>query len=140
MINSTHCLIFLLPLSIRSHQQWTNSKPFSLTLTPTQRYSHPHTELLLIPYKVMDSTMASAMTLSTPEDQVEGLMKQVAEENGLEVLDKLATATPGTDTVSTLTNEEEDKLSRRHVSTTLPFSLSLSLSLSLLSFLPSCYA
>ena len=60
--------------------------------------------------------MASAMTLSTPEDQVEGLMKQVAEENGLEVLDKLATATPGTDTVSTLTNEEEDKLSRRHVS------------------------
>ncbi|XP_003389559.2 PREDICTED: charged multivesicular body protein 1a-like [Amphimedon queenslandica] len=63
--------------------------------------------------EVMDSTMASAMTLSTPEDQVEGLMKQVAEENGLEVLDKLATATPGTDTVSTLTNEEEDKLSRR---------------------------
>lgn len=61
----------------------------------------------------MDSTMASAMTLSTPEDQVEGLMKQVAEENGLEVLDKLADATPGTDTVGTLTNEEEDKLSRR---------------------------
>ena len=67
----------------------------------------------------MDSTMASAMTLSTPEDQVEGLMKQVAEENGLEVLDKLADATPGTDTVGTLTNEEEDKLSRRQAFYTL---------------------
>ena len=28
--------------------------------------------------QVMDSSMSSAMTLSTPQDQVEGLMKQVS--------------------------------------------------------------
>lgn len=28
--------------------------------------------------QVMDSSMGSAMTLSTPQDQVEGLMKQVS--------------------------------------------------------------
>ena len=75
--------------------------------------------------------MASAMTLSTPEDQVEGLMKQVAEENGLEVLDKLADATPGTDTVGTLTNEEEDKLSRRQVFCSISLLCSLSVTLSI---------
>ena len=40
--------------------------------------------------QVLDSTMSAATTLNTPEDQVESLMKQVAEQNGLEVLDKLA--------------------------------------------------
>ena len=81
----------------------------------------------------MDSTMAAATTLSTPQDQVcrrewvcvdcyhfvlmlqvEGLMRQVAEENGLEVMDQLeqhqvATTRP---TISQ-TTEQEDQLSRR---------------------------
>ena len=62
--------------------------------------------------------MASATTLSTPQEQVESLMKEVAEQNGLEVLDKLAdnpvsTEIPGAAT--SLTTAEEDKLSRRFV-------------------------
>lgn len=71
--------------------------------------------------QVMDSSMASATTLSTPEGQVDSLMKQVAEENGLEVLDKLdanpvATKQPGESAgLQTLTGEEEDKLSSRLV-------------------------
>ena len=64
--------------------------------------------------------MAAATTLSTPEDQVESLMKQVAEESGMEVLDKLADNPVGTEVpgaATTLTSEEEDKLSRRYTCT-----------------------
>ena len=63
--------------------------------------------------------MAAATTLSTPQDQVESLMKQVAEENGMEVLDKLADNPIGSEVPeasSNLTSEQEDKLSRRFVS------------------------
>lgn len=71
--------------------------------------------------QVMDSAMSTATTLSTPEGQVDNLMKQVAEENGLEVMDKLE-ATPVSQRnpeeasgagIHTLTNQEEDKLSSR---------------------------
>jgi charged multivesicular body protein 1 len=61
----------------------------------------------------MENTMASAMTLTTPEDQVDNLMRQVAEENGLEVLDKMTDAPSNELAAGTLTTEEEDKLSRR---------------------------
>jgi charged multivesicular body protein 1 len=44
---------------------------------------------------VMDSAMSSATTLSTPQDQVEGLMKEVAEESGLDIVDKLKDAKIG---------------------------------------------
>ena len=37
----------------------------------------------------MENSMGAAMTLSTPTDQVEALISQVAEENGLEVIDQL---------------------------------------------------
>ena len=68
--------------------------------------------------QVLDSTMSAATTLNTPEDQVESLMKQVAEQNGLEVLDKLAEhpvsqQTPASG-VPTLSTGEEDQLSRRY--------------------------
>ena len=68
--------------------------------------------------QVLDSTMSAATTLNTPEDQVESLMKQVAEQNGLEVLDKLAEhpvsqQTPASG-VPTLSSGEEDKLSQRY--------------------------
>ena len=36
--------------------------------------------------EVMDSTMSAATTLNTPEDQVTGLMKQVGERQGGEML------------------------------------------------------
>jgi charged multivesicular body protein 1 len=41
---------------------------------------------------VMDSTMSSATTLSTPQDQVDLLIKQVADENGLELMNQVENA------------------------------------------------
>ena len=65
--------------------------------------------------EVMENTMSSATTLSTPENQVEGLMQQVAEENGLDIVNKLEEnpISSKIPTVDTLTHEQEDKLSRR---------------------------
>jgi len=48
---------------------------------------------------VLEDTMSSATTLSTPQTQVELLIKQVAEENGLEIIGKMADA-PGTSGLS----------------------------------------
>merc|ERR1712026_365573 len=39
---------------------------------------------------VMEDAMGSATTTTTPENQVEALMKQVADENGLEITENLA--------------------------------------------------
>jgi charged multivesicular body protein 1 len=70
--------------------------------------------------EVMDSTMSAATTLNTPEDQVTGLMKEVAEENGLEVMDQLSANPVSTQDPSALatgttglTTAEEDQLSQR---------------------------
>uniref|UniRef100_A0A3B5K7W5 Uncharacterized protein n=1 Tax=Takifugu rubripes TaxID=31033 RepID=A0A3B5K7W5_TAKRU len=38
---------------------------------------------------VMDDSMSSAMTLTTPQEQVDNLIHQIAEESGLEVMDQL---------------------------------------------------
>ena len=38
----------------------------------------------------MEDAMGSATTTTTPVDQVEALMKQVADENGLEITENLA--------------------------------------------------
>ena len=71
--------------------------------------------------QVLDSSMSAATTLSTPEDQVESLMKQVAEQNGLEVLDKLSEhpvsqQTPASASgVPTLSTHEQDQLSQRYL-------------------------
>lgn len=69
--------------------------------------------------EVMESTMGAATTLSTPQDQVEGLMRQVAEESGLEVLDKLADNPVSTREpqmpagTQSLSSQEEAQLSSR---------------------------
>lgn len=48
---------------------------------------------------VMDDTMSAATTLTTPQNQVDSLIHQVAEENGLEVMDQLADLQPGSSTL-----------------------------------------
>lgn len=65
---------------------------------------------------VMEDAMGSATTLSTPKDQVDLLIQQVADEAGLEITDQLANAgsvpsSIGTPSVASSTNEEQ--LSRR---------------------------
>lgn len=65
----------------------------------------------------MDQAMGAAMTLSTPTDQVEALIQQVAEENGLEVMDQLKDLkAPAASVASSSRNQEqarEDDLTRR---------------------------
>ena len=41
---------------------------------------------------VIEDTMSSAMTLSNPQGQVDSLIKQVADENGLEIIGAMADA------------------------------------------------
>jgi charged multivesicular body protein 1 len=63
--------------------------------------------------------MSSATTLSTPQNEVDALIKQVADENGLEVMDKMAEAPlPGTSigaasSTTTRSKGEEDALTSR---------------------------
>ena len=63
--------------------------------------------------------MGTATTLSTPEDQVEALIRQVAAENDLEMTDQIADLQPGRSTLvseaATAATVKEDALSRRFV-------------------------
>ncbi|KAM7003322.1 charged multivesicular body protein 1a [Tautogolabrus adspersus] len=65
---------------------------------------------------VMDDSMSSATTLTTPQDQVDDLIHQIAEESGLEVMDQLSQLPAGATSVgaeSSRSNDKEDQLSRR---------------------------
>ncbi|CDQ64512.1 unnamed protein product [Oncorhynchus mykiss] len=66
---------------------------------------------------VMEDSMSSATTLTTPQDQVDDLIVQIAEESGLEVMDQLsqlpAGATSLGESSSRSQQEKEDQLSRR---------------------------
>lgn len=57
--------------------------------------------------------MGTAMTLSTPQDQVEALMKEVADESGLEIMDQLKDLNPAAASLKTADSVKEDALSRR---------------------------
>ncbi|XP_028392292.1 charged multivesicular body protein 1a-like [Dendronephthya gigantea] len=68
--------------------------------------------------QVLDTAMGDATTISTPTNQVDALINQVAEENGLEMLEQMEAAKPGTsslrDTASgERTQAQEDQLSKR---------------------------
>lgn len=66
---------------------------------------------------VLEGTMSSATTLTTPQTEVDSLIKQVADENGLEIIGKMAEApAAGTATLgatSSRSKAEEDALSNR---------------------------
>ncbi|XP_066926279.1 charged multivesicular body protein 1a-like [Clytia hemisphaerica] len=57
---------------------------------------------------VMDDTMGAATTLSTPQNQVDSLIQQVADENGLEVMDQMSELQPGTSTLASTSSKEAD--------------------------------
>nr|XP_043891930.1 charged multivesicular body protein 1a isoform X1 [Solea senegalensis] len=65
---------------------------------------------------VMEDSMSSAMTLTTPQEQVDDLIQQIAEQNGLEVMDQLSQLPAGASSLgpeSSRSQEKEDQLSRR---------------------------
>jgi division protein CdvB (Snf7/Vps24/ESCRT-III family) len=66
----------------------------------------------------MEDSMSSATTLTTPQDQVDDLILQIAEEGGLEVMDQLSQVPAGATSLgessSRSQHEKEDQLSRRY--------------------------
>ena len=63
----------------------------------------------------MESAMGTATTLTTPQDQVEALMVEVAEENGLEIMDQLQDLkAPSTSVRESAEAKKEDDLTRRY--------------------------
>ncbi|XP_067905287.1 charged multivesicular body protein 1a [Heterodontus francisci] len=65
---------------------------------------------------VMEDSMSSAMTLTTPQEQVDSLIMQIAEENGLEVMDQLNQLPEGAASLgesSVREQDKEDQLSKR---------------------------
>ncbi|KAI5105612.1 charged multivesicular body protein 1a, partial [Silurus meridionalis] len=65
---------------------------------------------------VMEDSMSSATTLTTPQQQVDDLIVQIAEESGLEVMDQLNELPAGASALgesSVRTQDREDQLSRR---------------------------
>merc|ERR1712088_138389 len=64
---------------------------------------------------VMEDAMGSATTTTTPESQVEALMKQVADENGLEITENLASVPTQTigEASAAPTTTADDALGRR---------------------------
>lgn len=62
----------------------------------------------------MESAMAGSTSLTTPEDQVAGLMQQVADEHGLELNQQLGNVPLGTRTrIEEPAEEEKDALAER---------------------------
>ncbi|XP_068241587.1 charged multivesicular body protein 1a-like [Palaemon carinicauda] len=65
---------------------------------------------------VLEDSMGAATTLSTPKEDVDALIQQVADEAGLEVMDQLndaQTVPTGTLTTGERTRDQEDVLTRR---------------------------
>ncbi|XP_063693767.1 charged multivesicular body protein 1a-like [Bolinopsis microptera] len=78
------------------------------------------TENLDVAANAMDQSMGNATTLSTPADQVDSLIQQVADEHGLEMTSMLSdAATAPTDSIgvasssTSVSNQQEDALTRR---------------------------
>ncbi|XP_019596084.1 charged multivesicular body protein 1a [Rhinolophus sinicus] len=72
------------------------------------------TQSLDVHTSVMEDSMSSATTLSTPQEQVDSLIVQIAEENGLEVLDQLSQLPEGASALGeSSVHSQEDQLSRR---------------------------
>lgn len=66
--------------------------------------------------KVLEDTMGAATTLTTPQNQVDDLIQQIAEEHGLEVIDQLNELPAGATSLggeSSRSQEKEDQLSKR---------------------------
>ena len=65
----------------------------------------------------MEGSMSSATTLTTPQEQVDSLIHQIAEESGLEVMDQLSQLPAGASSLggeASSKQDKEDQLSRRY--------------------------
>jgi charged multivesicular body protein 1 len=77
------------------------------------RFEHEF-ESLDVQTSVMGDAMQSTTTMTTPQNQVEGLMQQVAEEAGIELNQNLPQAQSGSIGIGASTaSQEQDELSQR---------------------------
>lgn len=63
--------------------------------------------------KIMDNTMANTVTLSTPEAAINSLMKEVADEAGLELNEQLNIPGMPASNTTPISTQEEDSLTQR---------------------------
>ncbi|CAH8858700.1 unnamed protein product [Trichobilharzia szidati] len=63
--------------------------------------------------KLVSSSLANTMSISTPENEVQGLINQVADEAGIELNQELDGANPSSVSVAPISAEEEDGLTQR---------------------------
>ncbi|CAI2729565.1 unnamed protein product [Schistosoma spindalis] len=63
--------------------------------------------------KLVSSSLANTMSISTPENEVQGLINQVADETGIELNYELPGSTHGSVSVAPISAEEEDGLTQR---------------------------
>ena len=64
--------------------------------------------------QTLEGAMSTATTLSTPQEDVDALIHQVAAENDLEITDQLKDLAPGESSLrSEASASKEDQLSRR---------------------------
>jgi charged multivesicular body protein 1 len=71
--------------------------------------------------QTIEDTLGAATTLSTPQDQVESLIRQVAAENDLEITDAISDLQPGQSSLASeasaataSSHAKEDQLARRY--------------------------
>lgn len=62
---------------------------------------------------VLENTMSQTTTTMIPQNEVDSLMHQVADEAGLELNMELPEGVPGSETASTVASQEQDELSQR---------------------------
>ena len=68
--------------------------------------------------QTLEDSMGTATTLSTPQDQVESLMREVAAEAALDIEDQLKELNPTTASIrseASASTDKEDQLSKRYV-------------------------
>ncbi|CAH8510167.1 unnamed protein product [Schistosoma turkestanicum] len=63
--------------------------------------------------KLVSSSLANTMSISTPENEVQGLINQIADETGIELNYELPGSTNGPVSVAPISAEEEDGLTQR---------------------------
>eukprot|EP00126_Sphaerothecum_destruens_P015609 Sdes_comp9640_c0_seq2m1132 len=90
----------------------TNPHPSHKKITAIMNKFESQFETLDVQASVMESSMSNATNVTTPEDQVDSLIQQVAEEYGLEVHTQLDAAKVGADNLKVDEEQINERLSK----------------------------
>ena len=100
-------------------KNWTGGASLAPPRSATGMYIFNFYSRSYFPFsQTVEGSMSDATTLSTPQDQVEALIRQVAAENDLQIEDQLAELNPAAGSLrapGSATASKEDALERRLV-------------------------